>query len=166
MSRHPLSALTLLAAAVVVAGCRFAERSESGEEAAASAVFRESGLRQETGEGELRSAEAFLGSLQTLRARGAVEEVRALLDPGAALVDGATVHGGGAPESELRDLLAPGAGFGTWSLLEEGRAEGGRLFLLEYRREGSPEARVVESLLLVPGREGWRIRLLHRSALP
>ncbi len=147
-------------------GCRFERRAEVEADAAEPAPATEADeARPEA------PADELLRSFQDLRRAGAVEEARELLHPRAQLVDRGARYVTGAPSSALRPLLGPGPSLGTWTVpaVDTLAGDGPRLYVLAYGPTAGAEAEggsaAVESILLVPTPRGWRVRLLHRSAV-
>jgi len=162
--------LALVLLVLAAGGCRFERRTEVEEDAAVAAEPA-AGSEADDARPEAR-ADELMHAFQDFRRAGAVEEARELLHPSAELLDRGARYGAGAPSSALRPLLGPGPSLGSWRVaaVDTLAGDGARLYVLAYGPASGAEAEggsaVVESILLVPTPRGWRVRLLHRSAVP
>lgn len=151
---------------VIVGGCTFERRP-----AASGSADTVNGVAAERASVERAEARAALRRLQELRRRGDPTGVARLLVPDAPILrDGRPARPpldpGAGPS-----FLVPGAELGSWRVTVDGRPTGatgaGLLFVLRYRAapagDGGRASGALETILLVPGEDGWRVGLLHRT---
>lgn len=151
-----------LAVLLLVAGSCTFERRAPDEATTAGDTAEASGEAE-----AIRAARSALEAFQARRRAGDDEGARALLAPEAVLLlNGRPLAWREAPAS-ADPLLGPGASLGRWRLSAGARRLGEEvLFSLAYGPGDAPSPEALETVLLMPGPDGWRVRLLHRTGPP